>query len=157
MRDFGFVRDAQAPEGEGEPAGHGIAFERRLIDGVCPVAFVDGQPHRAAAVLDIGIEWNVRSHRLVVLGNARKELLRVHAFKFLRKLVDGIGHDPGDLSDPVFIALKVLHLAIEDLPSELARLLQNHAAIFRIGVIAEISPFIDEAFAVGINENGERI
>ncbi len=38
--------DAQAAEREGDAAGHPIGLERRLVDGVGPVALVDGEPLR---------------------------------------------------------------------------------------------------------------
>src|SRR5216684_4103573 len=50
------VVDAQAPEREGNAAGHRIALERRGIDRVRPVVLVDRQPDGATAVLDVGID-----------------------------------------------------------------------------------------------------
>src|SRR5262249_6537554 len=58
--------DAQAAKGESHAAGHRISFERRLIDGICPVTLVDRETFGAAAILDVWIEWNVRAHRPVV-------------------------------------------------------------------------------------------
>src|SRR5712671_4120095 len=52
--------DAQAAEGEGDPAGHRVGFEGRRVDGVRPVRLVQREPPRAAAVLEVGVEWNVR-------------------------------------------------------------------------------------------------
>src|SRR5262249_2996666 len=40
---------------------------------------------------------------------------------------------------------------------ELTGLVQNHAAIFRVSVVAEIGAFIDEALAVGVDHDAERI
>src|ERR1700687_6195407 len=51
----------------------------------------------------------------------------------------------------------MLHLLIEDLPGKLAWLFQHHTAVFGVGVVAEIRPFIDEAFAVRIDHDRERI
>src|SRR6516225_7039717 len=51
----------------------------------------------------------------------------------------------------------MLHFLIEDLPGELSRLFQHHATVFRIGVIAEVSPFVDEALTVRIDHDRERI
>src|SRR5919204_479782 len=73
--------DAYAAEGEGEAARHRVALERRLIDGVGPIALVDGEPLRAAPVLDVRIEWNVLTHGLVVFADGLEELLRVHALE----------------------------------------------------------------------------
>ena len=100
-----------------------------------------GDPTVQRPSLILGLNGTSVAHRLVVLGNGlARNCCAFTPSSFLRKFVDRVGHDPGDLSDPVFVALQVLHLAIEDLPSELARLLQHDAAIFRIRVIAEIAP-----------------
>src|SRR5262245_49091899 len=157
VEHLGVVSDAHTAEGEGEPAGHRVALERRLVDGVRPIALVDGEAFRAPAVLDVGIERNVGAYRLVVLGDGREELLRVHALELVREILDGVGDDLGDLPDLVLVALQMLHLAVEDLPGELAGLLQYHATVFGIGVVAEVRALVDEALAVGIDENGERI
>ena len=58
--------DLQAAESEGEPAGHRIGLERRLIDGVGPIRFRNSKAAGAAAVLDVGIERHLGHHRLVV-------------------------------------------------------------------------------------------
>ena len=42
---------------------------------------------------------------------------------------------------------QMLHLLVENLPGELARLLENDAAIFGVGVVAEIRALVDEALA----------
>ena len=49
------------------------------------------------------------------------------------------------------------HRRIEKLPRELHRLLQDDAAVFRVGVIADIGAFVDEALAVRVHHDGERI
>src|SRR5215208_1510077 len=51
----------------------------------------------------------------------------------------------------------MLHLLVENLPGELSRLLEDHAAVFRVGVIAEVRAFVDEALAGGVDHDGERI
>src|SRR5712692_3263456 len=58
--------DAQPAEGEGDPAGDGVGLERRRVEGVRPVRLLHREPRRAAAVLDVGVERNVRSHGRVV-------------------------------------------------------------------------------------------
>src|SRR5262249_38857090 len=125
--------------------------------GVRPVALVDGQTLGAPAVLDVRIERNVAAHGLIVLGDGFEKLLRVHAIELAREFLDRIGDDLGDLPDLVLVALQMLHLLVEDLPGELAGLLQHHAAVFGVGVIAEVGAFVDEALAGGVDENGERV
>src|SRR5205823_11395523 len=63
----------------------------------------------------------------------------------------------GDLADAVFISLEMFDLLVEHLPCELAWLLQHDAAIFRIGVIAEIRALVDEAFAGRVDQHCERV
>ena len=48
--------DAQAAEGERDSAGDRVSLERRRIDSIRPVALVDREAARRAAVLDIGVE-----------------------------------------------------------------------------------------------------
>src|SRR5262249_33985049 len=47
IEHLGVGGDAHAAEGEGEAAGDRVAFERRHIDRVRPVALVDGESFRA--------------------------------------------------------------------------------------------------------------
>ena len=53
----------------------------------------------------------------------------------------------GDLLDAVLVALEMLHLLVENLPGELAGLLEHDAAVFRVGVVAEVRALVDEAAA----------
>ena len=63
----------------------------------------------------------------------------------------------GDLPYFVFVAKQMLHFLIENLPGKLARLLQHHAAVFGVSVVAEIRAFVDEAPAGCIDQDAERI
>src|SRR5260370_2726311 len=69
IEHFGVGGDAHTAEGEGEAAGHGVAFERRLGDGVRPGALVDGEALGAPAGLDVPIEPNGAAHGLIVFGD----------------------------------------------------------------------------------------
>src|SRR5580704_15319041 len=157
IEHFAVGIDAQAAEGEGNAASHGVAFIGRRVEGVGPIALVDGEPLGAAAVLDVRIEWHVGLHRGVPFLDGLDELGGVDAFELLRELLDGARRHLGDLADLVFVALQVLHLLVKDLPGELARLLQHHAAILGISVIAEIGALVDEALAGGVDQDAERI
>src|SRR5262245_14432893 len=157
IEHLGVGGDAHAAEGEGEAAGHRVALERRLVDGVRPVALVDGKALGAPAVLDVRIERNVAAHGLIVFGDGLEKLLRVYAVELAREFLDRIGDDLGDLPDLVLVALQMLHLLVEDLPGELAGLLQHHAAVFGVGVVAEVGAFVDEALAGGVDEDRERV
>src|ERR1700686_3709408 len=144
VEHFAVGVDAQAAEGEGNAASHGVAFIGRRVKRVRPIALVDGEPLGAAAVLDVRIERHVGFHRGVPFLDGLDEFRRVEAFELLREFLDGVRRHLGDLADLVFVALQVLHLLIEDLPGELARLFQHDAAILGISVIAEIGALVDE-------------
>src|SRR6185295_9146147 len=148
---------AQAAERKCNATGDRIAFIRWLIDRVRPVALVDREAFGAAAVLDVRVERNVLPHRLVPLGDGLDELTGVDAFELAGQLLDRIGGDLGDLPDAVLVALQVLHFLVEDLPGELTRLLQDDAAILRIGVVAEVGALIDEALAGRVDHDGKRV
>ena len=51
----------------------------------------------------------------------------------------------------VLVALQMGDLGIEDLPGELPRLLQDHPAVFGVGVVAEIRTLVDEAPPGGVH------
>src|SRR5439155_402086 len=59
--------------------------------------------------------------------------------------------------DPVLGAQQVEHLRIEDLPGELPGLLEDRAAVLRVGEAVEIGALVDEATAVGVDEDAEGI
>ncbi len=48
-------------------------------------------------------------------------------------------------------------MLVENLPGELARLLEDDAAVFGVGVVAEVGALVDEAPAVRIDHDAERI
>ena len=93
----------------------------------------------------------------VELLDSFHECLRIDTFELGRQLFDRVRGDLGDLADAVFVAELVDDFLIEDLPGELVRLLQHFAAVFGIGVIAEVGALVDEALAIGIDDDAERI
>src|SRR3546814_5217588 len=48
-------------------------------------------------------------------------------------------------------------LLVEDLPGELPRLVEDFPTVFGIGVVAEVGAFVDEALAVCVDDDPERI
>ena len=155
--DLALVGDLQPAEGEGDAAGHGVGLERRRVDRVGPVALGDGEAAHAAAVLDGGIERHLGHHRGVALLDGLEELLLVDAFELLRQLLDRVGAHLGHALDAVFVAQHVEHLRVEDLPGELLRLGQDHRAVLGVGVVAEVGALVDEALAVGVDHDAERV
>src|SRR4029077_11971989 len=156
VQHLGIGIDAQAAEREGDAAGHRVGLIGRLVDGVRPIALVDGEPVGAAAILDVGIERHVPAHGGIVLRDGLDELRGIDAVELSGQLLDRVGGHLGDLADAVFVALQVLHLLVEDLPGKLARLLENDTAVLRVGIVAEIGAFVDEALAGGVDHDGER-
>ncbi len=153
------VVDPEAAEGEGDAAGHRIGLERGVIDGAGPVA-TDGtvRPVRATAVLGVGIERLVRLHRAVEFRDRLEELRRLSTSSIWAT-------SPSSVSAPTlvtwrvsaFAAQQVRNLGVIDLPGDLARLPQHGLAVFRVGVVAEVGAFVDEALALAVDHDPERI
>ena len=59
--------------------------------------------------------------------------------------------------DAIFVAQQLHDFLVEDLPGELIGLVQDYAAVFRVGVIAEIGAFVDEAATSGIDHDARGI
>ncbi len=81
----------------------------------------------------------------------------VHVFEFASQLLERVRTDLGHALDAIFVAQQMGHLAIEDLPGELARLFENHAAILGVRVVAEVGALVDEAPAAAVDHDSERI
>src|SRR5882762_162171 len=143
--------DAQAAEVEGDPAGHRVGFEGWRVDGVRPVRLVDREPGCAAPVLDVGFEWNVRSHGRVVGFDLFLCGMGVYVVELLDQFLQRVRGDFRHLLDAVLIAQLALDLRIEYLPRKLPRLVQDHAAVLGVGVVAEVGALVDEALALGVD------
>src|ERR1700676_3572937 len=74
VEHFAVGVDAKSAEGEVDPAGDGIAFIGRRVESIRPIAFVDGKPRGAAAVLDFRIERHVGLHRGIPFLDGLDEL-----------------------------------------------------------------------------------
>src|SRR4029079_7119822 len=108
-------------------------------------------------VLDVGIESDVGPHRLVVRLDCFQSALAIDIVEPFYEILDRVGADLGDLLDPVFVAQHRNNLLVEDLPGELTGLHEDDAAVFRIGVIAEVRAFVDEALPMGIDHDAPRV
>ena len=105
----------------------------------------------AAPVLDVGIEGDVGAtaalNSLIVSRNAAastpSSLCASSSSVSARHL--------GDLPDAVLVAQQVRHLAVEDLPGELAGCSRITRAVLGVGVVAEVGALVDEALAVGVD------
>jgi hypothetical protein len=115
------------------------------------------EPHRAAPVLHRHVERNVGAHRLVVFLDLAQAVLRVNALELRHQFLQRIGPRLGHAFDAVLVAQYRDDLGIEDLPREHAGLLQHHAPVFGVGVVAEIRPLIDEALTAGVHHDAPRI
>src|SRR5207237_2962070 len=79
------------------------------------------------------------------------------AFEPRRERLQRIGLLFGRARDAVFVAQQVHGFLVEDLPGEHTGLLQDLAAIFRIGVAVEIGAFVEKALALRVDDNPKRI
>ena len=76
-----------------------------------------------------------------------REAARVDAFEPLGQGLETVGLFLGDARDAVFVAQQMRDLLVEDLPGEHARLVQDLAAVFGVGVAVEIEPLVEKPFA----------
>ena len=107
--------------------------------------------------LMFGLNGTSLLHRGVVGADLLQEGLGVDAFQLARQLLQRVGAHLGHLLDAVLVAQLLGDLLVEDLPGEIARLLQHHAAVFGIGVVAEIGALIEEPLAVGVDQHAPGI
>ena len=149
--------DAQAAEGEGDAAADLVGLEGRLVERVRPVRLRHGKAHGAAAVLDVRVERHVGADGGVVGAHLVEEGRRIDALELRGELLERVGRDLGDALDAVLVAQEVQDLAVEDLPGELVRLLEDHAAVLGVGVVAEVGALVDEALARGVDHDAERV
>ena len=81
----------------------------------------------------------------------------VHVLHAVDQLFERIRAHLGRAAHLVFVAQQMQHLRVEHLPGVAAGLREHGAAVFGVGVIAEIRALIDEALAVGVDHDAERI
>src|SRR6266511_2222221 len=110
--------------------------------------------------LAIGDQFEKHSYPLGILINADgrrfvDEGADFHSFTYA-KYGRAVLEQPGQFAWQVFDA-QVFHLRIEDLPGELPGLLEDRAAILRVGEDVEVGALVHEAAAVGVDEDAEGI
>ena len=149
--------DAQPAEGERDAAGRGVGVERRRVERLRPVRLRRLDADGALAVLDRVVERHVLAHRGVVLAHGLQKALRIHAFELGREFFQRVGADLGHELDAVLGAQQLGHLGVEHLPRELARLLQHLAAVLGVGERVEIPALVDEALALGVDQQAEDV
>ena len=86
--------DAHAAEREGDAARDRIAFERRRIDRVRPVALVDREPDGAPAILDVGIERDVLLTAALYSAMVLRNCSAFTPSSFCAKLLERIRRSP---------------------------------------------------------------
>src|SRR5262249_7377742 len=149
--------DLQPAEGEGNTTGHRVSLKWRLIDSIGPVQFIDRQAFGPSSILDVRIEDYVCANGPVVCLDCLKRTLCIHIVKFFHELLERVGANFSNLLDAIFVTQQRNNLFVENLPGELARLHQDRAAVFCIGVITKICTFVHEPLAVCIDHNAPRI
>ena len=143
--------DLQTAEAERDATGDSVGLEWRGVQRIRPIGLVHRQTLGTPSVLDVGIERNLGLHGGVVGFQRFERGLLVRIVHPGNQLLERVAGDPGHLLDAVLVAQLRLHLAVEDLPGELPGLLQDHAAVLGVGVVAEIRALVDEALALGVD------
>ena len=149
--------DAQPAEGEGDAAGHRVGLVGRGVEHVGPVRLVDREPRGAAPVLDVRVERHLGLDRGVVGLDLGQRRLGVDVVELRDERLERVGGRLGHLLDLVFVAQQVLDLPVEHLPGELPRLVEDHAAVLGVGVVAKVRALVDEALAFGVEHDAEGV
>ena len=98
--------------------------------------------------MTVGIEGDGFVDSVIIGFDFLQRVVSVDIVQLGNEFLQCCGRHLGNLPDPIFIAQQMHDLAVEYLPSELTWLLQDHAAIFGVGVVAEVGALVDEALAV---------
>src|SRR3546814_16589816 len=61
------------------------------------------------------------------------------------------------VADAILVAEQGRHLAVEDLPGELAGLVEDDAAVLGIGIVPDVGAFVDEAPPAGVDHDAELV
>src|SRR2546426_2076652 len=149
--------DAKTAEREGDPARGRVRLERRLVDRVGPVRLRGLEADGATAVPRVRIEGHVAAHGRVEGAHGTEKALGIHIFELRGQLFERLRPHLGHARDAVLGAQQMKHLRIEDLPGELPGLLEDRAAVLRVGEAVEVGALVDEAPAVGVDEDAEGI
>ena len=145
--------DLQSAEGKSDATGHGIGFERRFIDRVGPVRFVDGKAFGPPPVLDVRLKATSVRTALLVVALIVSSAFGVDVVEPFDKILERVGANLGNLLDPIFVAQHRNNFLVEDLPGELTRLHEDDAPVFRVGVVAKVRAFVDETLPIGIDHD----
>src|SRR5207247_6884551 len=111
----------------------------------------------ATAVPRVRIEGHVAAHGRVEGAHGTEKALGIHIFELRGQLFERLRPHLGHARDAVLGAQQMKHLRIEDLPGELPGLLADRAAVLRVGEAVEVGALVDEAPAVGVDEDAEGI
>ena len=75
----------------------------------------------------------------------------------LGELLDRVGLALGHLPDAVLVANHIDRLRVEDLHRHALRLLHHLAAVLGVGVVAVVGALVDEALAVEVDDDADRV
>src|SRR3546814_6322938 len=97
-----------------------------------PVRLRKRQPCGAAAILHRRIEGDVGDDRAVVACHLVEEGRRIDTLQLLRQVLERVRRHLRHVADAILVAEQGRHLAVEDLPGELAGLVEDDAAVLGI-------------------------
>src|SRR5690606_29132346 len=112
---------------------------------------------RAPSITDVGVEGNIRLACGVEVTHRLQESLRIDAIELVRELFQRRGFSLGDAGDAILAAKQMAHLAVEHLPGEHARLLQDFPTVFGIGMAVEVRTLVEVALPLCIDYDAEGI
>ena len=105
----------------------------------------------------VRVEGHSGRGRGVERAHGLQKAAQVNAFEPLGQGLEGIGLFFGNPGDAIFLAQQMRDLLVEDLPGEHARLVEDLAAVFRVGIAVEIEPFVEKTLAAGVDDDAERV
>ena len=146
-----------AAVGKGDAAGHRIGAKRRGVEALRPIAARRVQAAGGLAVLDGGVEGGVLIDRRVEGPEGGQGRAAVDALEPGQQRLQRIGFDEVRIVEVVLGIQQIENLGVEELPGALPGLFQHRLAVLGIGVIAKIPAFVDEAPALRINHDAEKV
>ena len=103
------------------------------------------------------IKRHVGLHRRIERVRSLQKGVGIHPVQLGRKLFQRVGGDFGHKLDAVLVAQQTFDLAIKYLPGKLTGLLEHFAAVTGVGKRMKIKPLIDEALAIGIDQQTKNV
>ena len=130
-------------------------MERWFVDRDSPVGLRRRDALGGLAVQNRRIEFAWLAGGVEFLHRARQPFRA--DIELSRQLLQRVRLTLRHLADAILIARHVVRLVVEYLHRHALRLLHHLTAVFGVGVVAPVGTLIDEALAVGVDHDADRI